>query len=360
MSPDSDARPVTYDDVPWAKWWALMAAMVWFRAIAPSSICGVFLPDGTGEPVCLTDYLLHFYWIGPVPMTLAIILSVLQRAQRLDRVLLEQGKCAYELASFSAAVARAFPLALIGTAAFAGFMGLHAPRSNWWSLDRGGWLCYAGHLTLCGGAIGIAVSVLVYVSQVAGHLRLCLRSPQSAELGILRANAYHHDGCGGLRWTMQPFLPFIYSVVPLYMIGIVVAMNCSRDLSWRNPLVIWNIIWPTFYGPVMIAAFFKATGVREHLLRARATRLRALDEKLEKELLAISVTSREGTAGRVNALSEQNDWQYVEHMISLRNRIDRDSPVWPIPKAWIAVIAGAWPVLLVVLGKLASLLKIIN
>ena len=114
--------------------------------------------------------------------------------------------------------------------------------------------------------VAIAVAIGSYSILVALWISDNLKTSN-----ILQIDIYNPDNSGGLSWIFKPFINLLYVCLPLYLIGfgMVVYYIIILETNWKNPLVLFNLLWPTLFGPLWVYWTVKSTGIHHYLLKQR-------------------------------------------------------------------------------------------
>ena len=295
-------------------------------------------PDSPFIPF-LRDYMFHFIWILIIPVFLIPLDVIFEHMFKLKERLRWEGFEDLDDIRLMRTFVLDLAISSIGTVIFTWFALQNAPRPMWWAPSVTGAFHMTIYLMLISAIfIALGMSCFSYAMQLARTIRVNISRD-----AMLSVEVYHGDGCGGLSWVTIPFLRLLVVSIPLYLtgMGIAVVNTFVKHFEWTNPVTLWNLIWPTVFGPMLTVVVIYSTGIRKLLLQEKKRRLNRLSRKLF--LMSQSIMGNlECEADEILAKGSRGN-RAINDMIDLYKRIDKDFPVWPVPKQWLKVSAGSGP-----------------
>lgn len=321
----------------------LVLILGWFHFFVVTLIKGTFHPAPNGEYMALSeDVVFNVSWILVIPLGIVFLLRSRRSLAKLQGELASRLGLQTKPVSFVRLCLREFAITFPGAILLALFIRSNVGYKYWWEVRYAGYYAGFSFLLVCAVAAAIGIACGSYALCLSRDIRRHLSGDPNLEV-----NMYDPDGCGGLRWMTAPFLNFMLVSIPLYLIGLgsFVVFTVVKGKPWTNPAALWNLTWPTLFGPLTALLIVRSTGIRRYLLKERAKQLAALSNR-------ISTLSQLAKDADCDPRTVKAHYADLNEAIALRNELKREFPVWPIPKRAVALIA--------VLGPATSLLNTIT
>lgn len=285
------------------------------------------------------DYGFHFCWMLIIPVFMVYYYFNLKDILHLKEKLLGlKFKHINDIKYFSTFGFDLF-ISSVGIIIFTIFAFENMTHKSWWMPSISGtYFLIIYFFIICSVSIALGMSIFSISFQLAKEIKRNLSLGKNLKIEI-----YHSDGCAGLSWITLPFLKLLIISIPLYLIGLasIVSLVFIRHYDWTNKLVIWNIIWPTLYGPILTFFLIQSTGIRKFLLKEKEKRLDILSGKISIRLNTIF--KKHKSEKKYISIEDSIDDKNINELIELYRKIDKDFPVWPVPKQLIALSAGSGP-----------------
>jgi hypothetical protein len=312
----------------------LVLILGWFHFFVITLIKGTWHPAPNGEYMALSqDVVFNVSWILIIPPTIVFLLRSRRSLAKLQGELASKLGLQTKPISFVKLCLRELIVTFPGAVIVALFIRSNVGYNYWWEVRYAGYYTASSFLLVCAVAVAIAMTSASYALCVSREIRRHLRGDPNLEVKV-----YDPDGCGGLRWMTTPFLGFALVSIPLYLIGLgsFVVFTAVKGKPWTNPAALWNLTWPTVFGPLTALLIVRSTGIRRYLLKERAKQLATLSNRIST--LSQLVKDADGDARAV-----KTHYADLSETIALRNELKKEFPVWPIPKRAVAVIAVLGP-----------------
>ncbi len=334
--------------------YVLVFVFGWFHTFIITRVVGTYYPASNGQYMAFSeDVVSNVCWILIIPLIIVFSLRNYRSLVRLRDELANKIGLHTKQVSFIKLCIRELLITFPGAIVLSCFFMSNIDQDYWWEPQYSGWLVAFYFLFICGVATAIAMACASYALFLSRDIKHYLENHHNLNIEI-----YHTDGCGGLRWMTVPFLNLTLLSIPLYFIGLGSFLNLTlvREESWTNHAALWNLAWPTIFGPVMAFLVVHSTGIRKYLLSEKSILLSMLSKRTSVAVVKLI----EG--GDLGGRSTNKYCADINEMISLHKELEKAFPVWPVTKKAITFVAGSGPVisllstLILLISKLLPLL----
>ena len=334
--------------------YVLVFVLGWCQISIITLVAGTYYPALNGQYMALSeDVIFNVSWLLIIPLIIIFSLRNYRTLGRLRDELANKIGLHTKQVSLIKLCIRALLITFPGAIVLSCFCLDNVGYDYWWEPQYGGWLVAFCFLFTCAVATAIAMACASYALLLSRDIKHYLEHHRNLDIEI-----YHPDGCGGLRWMTVPFLNQTLMCIPLYFIGLGTFLNLTlvKGESWTNHSALWNLAWPTIFGPVMAFLVVQSTGIRKYLLREKSIRLSMLSKRISDAVAKLI----EG--GDLGGRSTNKYCADIKEMISLHKELKKAFPVLPVTKKAITFVAGTGPAisllstLILYISKLLSLL----
>ena len=317
--------------------YVLVFVLGWFQMFIITLVVGTYYPAPNGQYMALSeDVIFNLSWILIIPLVIVFSLRNYRSLVRLRDELANKIGLHTKQVSFIKLCIRELLITFPGAIVLSCFYLGNIDYDYWWEPQHGGWLVAFCFLFTCGVATAIAMACASYALFLSKDIKHYLEHHRNLNIEI-----YHPDSCGGLRWMTVPFLNIALLSIPLYFIGLGSFLNLTlvKGESWTNNSALWNLAWPTIFGPVTAFLVVHSTGIRKYLLSEKSILLSMLSKRITDAVAKLI----EG--GDLGGRPTNNYCADIKEMIILHKELEKAFPVLPVTKKAITFVVGSGPVI---------------
>lgn len=297
------------------------------------------------------DILFHIFWIIIIPVGVIILLDCFKNLSSLkDKIDIKYNISIRDI-PFKKYFLRSFIIAGFGSLAFLLLNYANTEHSVWWNYNISGIFVNMYIIFISTLVIALTMAILSYAIQLAKNI-----DDQLFSSIILPIDIYHPDGCGGIKWISKPFISLLKFSIPCYLLGLVIIVNLVvvQHQTWLNPIIIWNLIWPSVFGPFVAFVVIRNSGVTKYLSKEKENRLKIISKKISEVNMKIS---RDNKGVSINTI---NNIEYINKLITYYKNIEKDFSIWPLSKKKVTMLFATGPAVSIMYSSVKIIVDIFS